>query len=245
MKILNTQSGFGIVVMVLIIAVFTAIGGVGYYVWNQNQDTETNQANSVQQEKSNNQSQKQIESTVKPENWTEFTDEQIGLTLPYPKDWGEMSVTTVEWKHVGGGYKISFSNSDVIGMAINDTYKYTGGPVGGSRWQLSYGDSFTEIVKSTIEADELAKTNNSYSTKLIENKANFIVDASGDCVNYGAASVATYNVKDTKNSKVYLLRLLAPAITQPSNCFDVDRDNVLDYVDIKTQQQFIELGSLI
>jgi hypothetical protein len=129
-------------------------------------------------------------------------------------------------------------------MAINDNYRFTDEGRGGASWMLS-SDSFNEIVKTTIEADERAKTSKSYSTRIVGNEVNFIVEASGDCVNYGAVSVATYNVKETKNSKVSILRLSAPAASQPSNCLDVNRDNILDYVDTKTQQQFIELGSLI
>lgn len=184
----------------------------------------------------------EVDSTDITDGWVMYKHQETGANFYYPETWGEPTLLMVEWSHTGEGYSIEFSNSEVRGMIATDDYGYTGPGRGGIYWEFGKTD-FSEIVIDNEEWAEKAKTSDSYTTNIVGSGENFIVAASSDCLQNGASMVATYDLS-YQGGEITVLRLASLA-TANINCSFVTQDNILDYIDVELQEQFVELGSIL
>jgi type II secretory pathway pseudopilin PulG len=96
---MNKQKGFTLVEGLLIVLIVSVVGFAGYTVWNNQQDDESENTDTVQQEtevQENNEQSEEISETAStvPEGWTSYKNNQYNFSFAYPDNW------TIEEKQI-------------------------------------------------------------------------------------------------------------------------------------------------
>ncbi len=97
MNSINKQNGFTLVEGLLIVLILSVIGFAGYTVWNNNQDNEIEQAETVQQiDESPNESAEKAEVAIS-ESWKTVSSGQDGFSVKIPDGWKVLNVLDSNW----------------------------------------------------------------------------------------------------------------------------------------------------
>ncbi len=114
MKKLNTK-GFGVVELILIIVIFGLIGGVGYYVYNSQKETNTLSGNSD----SDNAKKSDENSNIKL-----YADEYAGYTIEYPVSW--QVETSSEYSEIGQSEVSTTKLTSATGLTLTFEHNFGG-----------------------------------------------------------------------------------------------------------------------
>lgn len=92
---MKTEKGFALVEGLLILVIVGMLGGLGWYVWNTNKNTNESltSADTVANSSAAKYSKKPTSPTFNklPNGWTEYKNDEKGLRLGYPKVWGALA----------------------------------------------------------------------------------------------------------------------------------------------------------
>ena len=122
---MNKQKGFSLVEGLLIVLILCVVGFAGYTVWNDNQDDDSEQTDTVQQE-STQQSVEQPsdpseEAPSIPEGWVKYENEELGISFNHTSEWGNI----IEKDFDGGIIKVE------IARRVQKSFDTRGGGRGG------------------------------------------------------------------------------------------------------------------
>jgi hypothetical protein len=125
----NTQAGFSLPHVLLLLLLIGIIGFTGWRVYDAQKKTSKtldNAANSQNDVKA--ETKKPAAAMVVPEGFVEYKNQELGFQFAYPKEWGEAKTEKgPETPHLANGseYKISFtSNSEVTAGVQSKDWKH-------------------------------------------------------------------------------------------------------------------------
>lgn len=123
---MKNQKGFGAVETILVLVIVGLIGGVGWYVWDAKKESD----------KSLNQASQTEIVAANKSKLSEYKNEELGLSLKYPKEWGDASAKEGTFlKFQGGSYKqLTFSKNTLVDI------NFVAGPYSTPLDACGYGD---------------------------------------------------------------------------------------------------------
>ena len=139
---MNKQSGFMLVEGLLIVLVLSVIGFSGYYVWNQQQNKESKETETVQQQQDQTGIKQEISENKKvsiPEGWIVYENETLGFSFAHPQDW-----TIIEDQNEINLLSLILTSTDFV----ENTEGAYGGTIDGTRIYVSVSDINSEFIST-------------------------------------------------------------------------------------------------
>lgn len=165
----NSQLGFALPQVLLIVVGLLMVGGTGYYVYRANQDINKNldNANSTQNtpQKSGDKTTNTTEDSKKsdsniPDGWVKFEDETTGMTFYHPADFdGKFSVK-----------RYDIDEDVAVGFGAPVWWRYNASNDSWKTYQAGAASTGTNIVK------EPSKNTFTLTKNKVDGKATFTAD---------------------------------------------------------------------
>lgn len=166
-KLSRNQSGFSAIEALLILIIILLIGFIGYYVWHarNNADKTLNTANHASATTQTARSAEETTQFTLPANWTWYKNNDLGIKLAYPTNWGKPNLTFASKGDIGTEYELDFypppaykarhqqynSRTPVsISFASNDYSSKTCNDAGCSTQVATYTKTNIQAVLSSI-----------------------------------------------------------------------------------------------
>lgn len=122
---LKNSTGFTLVEAVLVIVALAAIGFAGWTWWQANQNTQDSQSDSKPAEENTEESEQH------PDGFTAYQNQDIGLQMHYPEEWGDANfeegyLNRKKENEPVASYFVRFTEADVHVRISPDNWEWTG-----------------------------------------------------------------------------------------------------------------------
>ncbi len=194
---MNKQKGFTLVEGLLIILMFSVIGFAGYDVWNNQQDDEAKQTETVQEKEletteENEQAPENVSNTL--EGWKIYNDAENGISFAHPSDW-----VITDNKPVTDLVSLTLTSSDFV--ELEGAY---GGTVQGIRVYVTVTDLNSEYISNNEQIVAGSARKPAIYTEVMDIETNGI---SGISYIVGYEGPRSYTYSYENSGKVYRITL--------------------------------------
>jgi hypothetical protein len=230
-QVANKQAGFATRWLLIIVVILALIGGFVFY---ESQKENTPQTNQEPETALTEEATEDQQSTL-PAGFTQFSDNDTGITFVYPSAWGTATMVPDDFSHEGESYQFFFAaNPDVLAGVKSSDFVYTDGPRGGLG-AIGFGyPSFEEQVANISQANQQRLNGNEgYGTTIIDQGEDFLLFADADLgsVGYFVSLLLRANTPEYGG-----IELIYPSSS--SVAADDSLENILDAIDIEYIEEF-------